>query len=368
MRTEKDSRTVLTLDAGGTNFVFSAIRGNNEVAGPVTLPSNAQDLDKCLDTIIDGFRQVKDQLRESPSAISFAFPGPADYPNGIIFDLQNLPAFRGGVALGPMLEDIFEIPVFINNDGDLYAYGEALAGYLPYVNGMLQDAGSPKRYKNLFGITLGTGFGGGLVSDGKLYLGDNSAASEVWLLRNKIDPATYAEEGVSIRGAQRVYAELCNIAEAEAPSPREIFDIGMGTMEGNREAAREAYSLLGEVLGEAIASIMNITDSLVVLGGGIAGAKALIIPSLMRELNGHYTNKKGEDYRRIVQRAFNLEDEEELKGFLTGEMKTVAVPGSGKKIQYDPMSRTGIGFSKIGTSKAISLGAYAFALYSLDQK
>jgi glucokinase len=367
MHTENDKRIVLTLDAGGTNFVFSAIQGNKEVAGPVGLPSNAHDLDKCLDTIIDGFRQVRSELSDAPSAISFAFPGPADYPKGIIFDLQNLPAFRGGVALGPMLESIFDVPVFINNDGDLYAYGEALAGYLPYVNGLLQDAGSPKRYKNLFGITLGTGFGGGLVTDGRLYLGDNSAASEVWLLRNKLDPATYAEEGVSIRGAQRIYAELCNITQDEAPTPKEIFDIGMGRLEGNREAAREAYSLLGEVLGDAIASILNIADSIVVIGGGISGARELIIPSLMRELNGHYTNKKGEKYSRIVQQAFNLEDEQELKVFLTGDSKTVTVPRTDIHIDYDPMSRTGIGFSKIGTSKAIALGAYAFALYSLNQ-
>jgi glucokinase len=49
---------------------------------------------------------------------------------GIIGDLENLPTFKGGVALGPMLEEIFNIPVFINNDGDLFAYGEAIAGLL----------------------------------------------------------------------------------------------------------------------------------------------------------------------------------------------------------------------------------------------
>jgi len=58
---------------------------------------------------------------------------------------------RGGVALGPMLEERFGIPTFINNDGDLFVYGEAIAGFLPYVNGLLEKAGSPKRYKNLFG-------------------------------------------------------------------------------------------------------------------------------------------------------------------------------------------------------------------------
>ena len=87
-----------------------------------------------------------------------------------------------------MLEEKFGIPVFINNDGDLFVYGEAIAGFLPYVNGLLAKAGSPKRYKNLFGVALGTGFGGGIVRDGELFIGDNSMAGEVWLLRNKLAP------------------------------------------------------------------------------------------------------------------------------------------------------------------------------------
>lgn len=129
-----DNRVVLTLDAGGTNFVFSAIRGMELIGEPITLPSNGDNLDKCLSGIIDGFSSLMNGLTEKPVAISFAFPGPADYPNGIIGDLGNLPAFRGGVALGPMLEDRFHLPVFINNDGDLFAYGEAIAGFLPFVN------------------------------------------------------------------------------------------------------------------------------------------------------------------------------------------------------------------------------------------
>jgi len=179
-----DNRIVMTLDAGGTNFVFSAMRGLNAIVDPITLPSNANNLDNCLNSIVDGFKEVRSKLKEKPVAISFAFPGPADYPNGIIGDLGNLPAFRGGIALGPMLEEIFDLPVFINNDGDLFAYGEAIAGLLPEVNKMLEQADSPKRYNNLFGITMGTGFGGGLVYNNQLYIGDNSAGSEIWLMRN----------------------------------------------------------------------------------------------------------------------------------------------------------------------------------------
>jgi glucokinase len=356
----------MTLDAGGTNFVFTAIRGNEEIVNPIHLPSNAHDLDLCLDTIIEGFSQLRAQVDGAPAAISFAFPGPADYPNGIIFDLQNLPAFRGGVALGPMLSEYFGVPVYINNDGDLYAYGEALSGFLPYINGLLKKEGSPRTFKNLFGITLGTGFGGGLVREGRLFLGDNSAASEVWLLRNKLHPETYAEEGVSIRAAQRVYAKITGISMQEAPSPKEIYEIGIGERPGEKEAAIEAYRQMGEVLGEAIGTIVNIMDGIIVIGGGIAGAKALILPAMMQELRSAYTNQNGEQYNRLVQAPFNLENEYELKQFLTGNTKKVKIPRTDKTIEYDPMARIGVGFTKLGASKSIALGAYAYALNMLD--
>src|ERR1017187_1807251 len=253
MKSTTDKRIVMTLDAGGTNFRFSAIRGAKPVTETVALPSNGDNLDKCLANIVEGFTRVKKQCREPPVAISFVFPAPADYPSGAIGDLNNLPGFRGGVALGPMLQEKFGIPTFINNDGDLFVYGEAIAGFLPYVNGLLEKAGSPKRYKNLFGVTLGTGFGGGIVREGELFLGDNSMAGEVWLLRNKLRPEMNAEEGASIRAVRRVYAEKAGIPFEQAPEPKDIFEIGTGAKAGDQAAAAEAFCQLGEVVGDAMA-------------------------------------------------------------------------------------------------------------------
>ncbi len=149
MKYKNDKRIVMTLDAGGTNLVFTAIQGNEQIIDEIRFPSAPNNLEKMLSTLVEGFNEVKSKLSEEPVAISFAFPGPADYPNGIIGDLPNLPAFRGGVALGPFLETKFNLPVFINNDGDLYAYGEAISGFLPEINQKLKEAGSPKQYKNL---------------------------------------------------------------------------------------------------------------------------------------------------------------------------------------------------------------------------
>src|ERR1051325_10927946 len=93
----RDSRVVMTLDAGGTNFRFSAIRGNKPVTPIHSVPSDGDRLERCLENILLGFTRIKEHCPEPPAAISFAFPGPADYPNGIIGDLVNLPGFRGGV-------------------------------------------------------------------------------------------------------------------------------------------------------------------------------------------------------------------------------------------------------------------------------
>ena len=129
MRYNNDKRIVLTLDAGGTKFAFNAVQSEKEIIEPVILSAKGENLTAILNSIIEGFRQVQSKIPGKPAAISFAFPGPADYENGIIGDLQNLPAFRGGVALGPMLAGKFGVPVYINNDGDLLHWVKQYRGY-----------------------------------------------------------------------------------------------------------------------------------------------------------------------------------------------------------------------------------------------
>lgn len=362
-----DTRTVLTLDAGGTNFVFTAIRGNKEVVKPVTIPSSGDNLDRCIEVIKTGFENSMAQLAEKPSAISFAFPGPADYLQGIIGDLKNIPCFRGGVPLGPILENHFGVPVFINNDGDLYAYGEALSGFLPYVNSLLESSGSDRHYRNLVGVTLGTGFGGGIVRNGELFTGDNAMAGEVWLMHNRYTPSTNAEEGVSIRAVKKVYAEMSG-STGPVPEPKEICAIANGERPGDRGAAREAFSSLGKVLGEALADVITLIDGIVVVGGGVSGAMHLIFPSLMKAFRSSYTNDSGERYPRLVQTVYNFDNESEQAEFLEQKGAIIPVPGTGKKLTYFERPLLCIGTSRIGTNRAVALGAYAFALNALEKK
>jgi glucokinase len=360
-----DHRIVLTLDAGRTGLKFSAIRAAQVLVGPVTRPTQGEDLDRCLHAIVEGFESIRKDLPAPLVALSFAFPGPADYPRGIISSLQNFPAFAGDVALGPILEEKFKLPVFINNDGDLFAYGEAIAGFLPYVNDLLERAGSPKRYHNLFGLTLGTGLGGGIVQHGELLLGDNSAAGEAWLLRNKLHPEISAEEGASIRAIRRVYAETSGIPLEQAPEPKAIFEIGMGSGPGDRGAAVEAYRQLGVVAGDALAQALTLVDGLVVVGGGISPAWPLFMPALIAAMNAPY---EPQGIGRLVPQVFNLEHPSDREVFLRGDVREVRVPDSGRTIAFDPMRRTAIGLSRLGTSEAVAIGASAFALRQLDKK
>lgn len=365
---KNDPRIVLTLDAGGTNFVFNAVQALDEILEPIVLPAKAASLDDILRTIIKGFREAESRLAVKPSAISFAFPGPADYENGIIGDLQNLPLFRGGVALGPMLAGQFGLPVYINNDGDLFAYGEAIAGLLPEVNRKLEKAGNPKRYRNLFGVTFGTGFGGGIVGRDGLFFGDNSAGGEVNRIRNRTFKQFDAEESVSIRGIQREYANNTGINPGSVPEPKELFEIGMGTKPGNREAVVKAFEAFAADAADAIANAITLIDGLVVIGGGLSGAWPLFLPALTREMNQPFMTSGGALLDRMEISAWNLEDASQLAEFVKPTAIEITIPFSEGTALYDPVKKTGIGISRLGTSKAVSIGAYAYALAQLDKK
>ena len=361
-----DSRIVLTLDAGGTNMVFGAMKGGEYIIDPITLPANSHDLDLCLGTMVKGFEAVIEKLSERPVAISFAFPGPADYPNGIIGGyLPNFPSFRDGVALGPFLQGKFGVPVFINNDGDLFAYGEALGGTLPEVNAKLKALGSAKSYKNMLGYTFGTGFGVGMVVNGELNRGDNSCVETFCLPHKKYD-GVIVEDGVSVRAVKRVYGELSGDKNHEF-EPKDIYDIAEGKIQGDVEAAKKAFAEMGEVAGDAMATAVTLTDGLIVIGGGITAARKYLMPSLLAELRSKMKTLGGEELNRVQMKVYDLDDEAQFAEFARGEQRELKVYGSDKTVSYDPQKRIGVAISKMGASKAISVGAYTFALDQLDR-
>jgi len=367
MNLHNDQRVVLSLDAGGTNLVFSAMKSGKMMGEEIILSSKVNSLDEFLSRLRSGFNQVKEMAGQA-HAISFAFPGPADYPNGIIGDLENIPVFKGGVALGPYLEKAFNIPVFINNDGDLFTLGEAIGGFLPKVNYELKKNGNPKIYQQLIGATFGTGFGGGLISKGSIICGDNSAGGEINRMANILYPEYTAEESVSIRGIQRVFARESNIPIEDSPEPFDIYKIAKGEKEGNKDAAIQSFKELAIVAADSLANAITMFDAPVVIGGGLSGAHDLILPTLVAELNKSFHTPNGNTVSRMEVLAYNWNHPDCFKDFVDNSSMMIQIPGSTEKVNYDPIKKVSVGVSQLGTGGAVALGAYAFAVQKLDEQ
>ena len=150
-------------------------------------------------------------------------------------------------------------------------------------------------------------------------------------------------------------------------TPRDIFEIAEGKQAGNMVAARETFNHAGEVLGEAIASINAVVDGIVVIGGGIIAAYKYLIPAVIRELNGTLEMYEGTSVDRMEMKAFFLDDVADRDAFLVSTSRRITVPGTTETIEYDSVKKMGVIMTRLGTSKAIAFGAYAFALNELDK-
>jgi glucokinase len=85
-------------------------------------------------------------------------------------------------------------------------------------------------------------------------------------------------------------------------------------------------------------------------------------------MNANFTTMIGTALDRLEIKVFNLEDEKEFAKFYEGNTSEIKVPFSDRRIKYDSLKRIGVGISRLGTSKAVAIGAYAYALNTLDKK
>jgi predicted NBD/HSP70 family sugar kinase len=272
------------------------------------------------------------------------------------------------VALSAYLERQFGLPVFINNDADLFTYGEALAGALPMLNEKIRTAGGVKQYHNLIGFILGTGFGIGITSHDQMFMGDN-CCSEIYCSPSKWGQELIAEEGVSLRAVLRYYRELAKDENADSYTDSyDIYRIADGTLAGDREAALKAFGKFGEAAGYAIAQAACMLDGIIVLGGGVSKAAKFYMPALLQELRTEMHTLGGLTLPRVPSHIYNLEDPQEFELFVHGQTKEIEVYGTGERIRIDTQRRLGITLSQLGTSRATNIGAYCFALHALDSK
>ena len=254
------------------------------------------------ETLERGFREVIN-AGWKPVAISFAFPVRPTIPteSSAVICLTSL---LSGMGLPrSFLEDKFGIPVFINNDADLFAYGEALAGALPEINSKLERLNSAKRYKNLLGYT------GEPDSDSDLPSTDKctSEITLVWRLSAweiKKYPDVICEDGVAIHALKREYAQKFRRYRSQ-PRTQRYVRYRRRDPEGNREAVLKTFEDYGEIAGDAMATAATLIDGLIVIGGGITAARKYIMPALLKRNEGQLQRMNGETISRLQFKVYD---------------------------------------------------------------
>lgn len=198
-----------------------------------------------------------------------AVPGPADLGRGVIIQTPNLP-FRD-FPLRSRLEERFPFPVLLENDVNAGLYGEFRQG-------------AARGFNHIVGVFPGTGIGGALVLDGRLYRGARGSAGEVGHM--VLQPGGGISgtgqrgtlEGIAGRGAiARELAFLAGIGQAPTvlgAAGTDIREIRSGTIrdawDAGEAAVREAVEHAAETIGIALANLVAVLDpELIVLGGGL---------------------------------------------------------------------------------------------------
>jgi glucokinase len=267
-------RIVLALDLGGTNLRVAAVREDGEILVRVAeLTSRSLTGESLTDQIIRVARGCQDRIRSnvgSITAIGAAVPATIDQSLGLLKQVPNLPALEG-VRLRPILEAGLDMEAVLENDANAAAYGENWLG----ASRDLDDA---------ICVTLGTGVGGGLILNGRPFFGKDGTAGEIGHI---IVEREGVECGCGGRGCLEQYASatalIRNACEAGI-NVTSAYELAAIAKEGNVTAAR-LFEKMGSYLGIAFASLVNLLDpEMIVIGGGVAAAWELFMPSLNEQM------------------------------------------------------------------------------------
>ncbi|MFC1947039.1 ROK family protein [Chloroflexota bacterium] len=164
-----NSNPVLTADLGGTKMVIALVSPDGKIIDRHRQPTLAKDgPETVIERLYSGIDFLLDRNNALPrqiEAMSLGIAGIIDTRNGIVDKAPNLPGWEN-LKLKDKIYDRYNIPVYILNESDAAALGE-------------HRYGAGKGLKNIALITLGTGIGGGLVLDGRLFLGSSGSAFEI---------------------------------------------------------------------------------------------------------------------------------------------------------------------------------------------
>lgn len=275
---------VLSVDIGATKVRAALVDADGRVQAKRTIPTNAgTGPTAILPRIAELVRQVMgDAPRGRVAGIGVGAPGPLDPWNGIVYDPPNLPGWHA-LPLRDHLSKEFGLPVYLGNDANLAALGEARFG-----------AGAG--VADLIYVTVSTGVGGGIISRGRLFLGAKGLAGElghtvveargpkcncgnVGCLEMLASGPAIARRGAAAarRGASARLAEMA--AAATRPVSAEM--VVQAARDGDT-VARGIVERAGFYIGVGVVSATHLLNpSLVVIGGGVAiGAGDMLLDAV----------------------------------------------------------------------------------------
>jgi glucokinase len=264
---------IAAVDIGGTKVAVGAVDRDGKVLSFQESPTGSDcEYAHGLDIIVNMLKDVGQNVGLPLSGVGIGSTGPVDPFTGDFGELDFLPKWRGK-SLVKDLERIFEVTVALENDGDAGALGEA--GW-----------GAGKNKSRLIYVTVGTGIGGGIILDGKLYRGVDGAHPEIG--HQVLDPSGPLCS-CGFRGCWEALAAgpaMVTWLESTAPShyPQRAGLtaklICRLAVEGD-ELARCAVSREARYLGLGLANLINLfTPDAIVLSGSIMKSAELLLPGI----------------------------------------------------------------------------------------
>ena len=275
-------------------------------------PTDPNNPDKVLENIFECVKEFNYPI----DVISLATGGPQDTKNGVLLKPPHLPGFDN-YPIVKILKDKYQCDVYYLNDADACALAEF-------------KFGAGKTYKNGAYLTFGTGFGSGLILDGKLYTGNNGMAGEIGHVRlSDNGPVGYGKagsvEGFVAGGNIPVWAkEFIKGKETNLHKYSQLTtkDIANEARKGDM-AAIEIFDKVADRLGETISIMLDLLNlELVVIGGIYPRCLDLLEKKVKESVKKNTINF---DVCKIVPSKLNeqIDDYSSLVGILLGEdMKT----------------------------------------------
>ncbi len=257
---------LIGVDVGGTK-VSTAVLSGGVLDEPHLEPTNLDSADALIDQLVAGIRLV--QGDEPVAAVGVGVPSVIDWATGTVRSSVNIPL--QDVPLREALRERLRVPVFVDNDASVAALAEAHRE-----DGTLET-------RDLVMFTVGTGVGGGVVVDGRVYRGVTGAAGELGHMIIAADPTAPAHRD---RFPQPGSLEALASGRALDQLARERgLDGGVAAVQAARDGERraiEAVALLGHRLGLGVANAINMFDpEVVAIGGGVSVAGDLLLTPVL---------------------------------------------------------------------------------------